>query len=132
VNKFQHKHKAHENSSFVFFNIYHWIFIALSVDSVAVLQSFIDSLNAVPVVSLEPNEKYLKTLSHVYIPSEEKYGKDPIQIELLEDFLELRYACKLDFLYEDSTNAVRDMVFEVSQNKEEVFSGLCLKLSIIE
>jgi hypothetical protein len=102
------------------------------VDSVAVLQSFIDSLNAVPVVSLEPNEKYLKTLSHVYIPSVEDYENDPMQMILFIAFLESRYKCNIEFMQEDSTNGVRDILFEVSQKKDVVFSALILKLSVVE
>ncbi len=102
------------------------------VDSVAVLQSYIDSLNAVPVVSLEPNEKYLKTLSHVYIPSVEDYENDPMQMTLFIAFLESRYKCNIGFMYEDSTNGIRDMVFDVSQLKENALGLLVLNLSELE
>ena len=103
-----------------------------SVDSAALLQYYIDNANSVRVVQMEPNEMYLKYLNHIYIPSVEVCETEPFQLDLLESFLESRYKCSIDFIYEDSTNGVRDMVFEVAQKKELVFSVLLLKLSLIE
>ena len=102
------------------------------IDSVAIFNYYIEQQNSVRVVSMLPNEGCLKTLSNIYIPSVEEYESDPIQINLLVSFLESRYNCRINFMYEDSTNGVRDMVFEVSQNKEIVFATLVLKLSVIE
>ena len=117
----------------VFLSIFTAGFSSFSqVDSVAVLQSYIDNLNAVPVVSLEPNEKYLKTLRHVYIPSVEDYENDPMQMILFIAFLESRYKCNIGFMYEDSPNGVRDMVFNVSQLKENALGVLVLNLSELE
>lgn len=102
------------------------------IDSVGLLNSYIDSMNSVRVVNMVPNEKYLKTLNNVYIPSVEEYEKDPKEMYLFVDFLESRYKCMISFMYEDSTNGVRDIVFAVSQNKEVCYSVLTLNLSVIE
>jgi hypothetical protein len=79
-----------------------------------------------------PNEKYLKTLSNIYIPSVEEYEKDPVQLALFVDFLESRYKCSIEFIEEGSTNGVRDMVFLVAQMKENPLGILFLNLSELE
>ena len=100
------------------------------VDSVALLQYYTDKMNAVPIVTMIPNEKYLKTLSNIYIPSVEEYEKDPVQLALFVDFLESRYKCSIEFIEEGSTNGVRDMVFLVAQMKENPLGILFLNLSV--
>ena len=102
------------------------------IDSVSLINSYIDSLNSVRIASLEPNEKYLQTLSDVYIPSVEEWEKNPILMDIFVDFLESRYECSIGFLYEDSTNGVRDIAFWVTPNKESKFTLLILQLSELE
>jgi hypothetical protein len=102
------------------------------IDSVSLFNSYLEKQHSVRVVSMKPNEDCLKTLDNIYIPSVEEYENDPIQINLFTSFLESRYKCQINFMHEDSTNGVRDMVFEVSQNKEIVYAILILNLSVIE
>jgi hypothetical protein len=102
------------------------------VDSVALLQYYLDNMNAVTIVTMEPNEKYLKTLSNIYIPSVEEYEKDPLKMTIFVGFLESRYKCSIDFVEETSTNGVRDIVFLVAQMKENPLGILFLNLSELE
>ncbi len=102
------------------------------VDSVDLLQYYTDKMNAVPIVTMVPNEKYLKTLSNIYIPSVEEYEKDPLKMAIFVGFLESRYTCSIDFVEETSTNGVRDIVFLVAQMKENPLGILFLNLSELE
>jgi hypothetical protein len=53
-------------------------------------------------------------------------------MEILEFTLESRYGCKIGFIEESETDGIRDMVFEVFQDKEVIYSVLILNLSVIE
>ncbi len=101
-------------------------------DSVSLFYYYVERAESVRALTMEPNEECLKTLNHIYIPSVEECENRPFHMNLFESFLESRYNCRIEFMQEDSTNGVRDIMFEVSQNKEVVFSALLLKLSVIE
>lgn len=102
------------------------------MDSVSLLNFYIERAKSVRALNMEPNEEWLKTMSGIYIPSVEECKNRPFQVNLFESFLETRYTCRIEYMHEDSTNGVRDILFEVSQNKEVVYSSLLLKLSVIE
>jgi len=102
------------------------------VDSVSLLNSYIKSMNSIRVVSMVPNENCLKTLNNIHIPPVEEYENDLEKMEQFVTLLESRYGCTISFMYEDSTNGVRDIVFAVSQNREVTYAILTLKLSVIE
>jgi hypothetical protein len=107
-------------------------FVGFSQEDTSVLNSYMDSMNSVRVVSMKPNSGYLEFVNQIYFPSVSEYNFNYSSMEILEFTLESRYGCKIGFIEESETDGIRDMVFEVFQDKEVIYSVLILNLSVIE